>query len=148
VNANAKKWVATLRSGRFRQEKGKLRTPYGYCCLGVACELFHKEYPDFERFYNRECRWYEYGGREDFLPLSVQQWLGLKDEKGTFARLNLTDSSHNLAVLNDGGETFEGIANFIELNEDRLFVEPPTEREVEEEDEEEEIDELVIAALV
>jgi len=113
--------------------------------LGVACELFHKEYPDLERFYDRESRWYEYGGREDFLPLSVQQWLGLKDEKGTFSRLSINDTSHNLASLNDGGTPFHEIADFIELNEYRLFVEPPTEREVEEE--EEEVDELLIAIL-
>lgn len=42
-------WVKALRSGKFRQTKGKLGTKtkckngqYGYCCLGVACEVGEK----------------------------------------------------------------------------------------------------------
>jgi hypothetical protein len=31
------RWVEALRSGRYQQVTGKLRTEEGYCCLGVLC---------------------------------------------------------------------------------------------------------------
>lgn len=35
------KWVNALRSGQFTQtHKGDLQNYEGYCCLGVACEVF------------------------------------------------------------------------------------------------------------
>ena len=42
--ANRKKWVAALRSGKYKQGKGQLydNLDEKYCCLGVACDLFHK----------------------------------------------------------------------------------------------------------
>lgn len=33
-------WVTTLRSGKFNQSTACLQNSAGYCCLGVACELF------------------------------------------------------------------------------------------------------------
>lgn len=38
--ANRKKWVEALRSGKFKQGKGKLKVNNKFCCQGVACELF------------------------------------------------------------------------------------------------------------
>lgn len=38
-----KQWVEALRRGKYEQVKGRLRrktdTGYGYCCLGVLCEI-------------------------------------------------------------------------------------------------------------
>lgn len=35
-----KKWVAALRSGKYKQGKGVLRSEKGnYCCLGVLCDI-------------------------------------------------------------------------------------------------------------
>lgn len=40
VRENRAKWVAALRSGEYKQGKGKLRTRGNtYCCLGVACAI-------------------------------------------------------------------------------------------------------------
>lgn len=33
-------WVKALRSGKYKQTKGTLQNNQGYCCLGVACDLF------------------------------------------------------------------------------------------------------------
>lgn len=33
------KWIAALRSGKYKQTKGALQTRQGYCCLGVACKV-------------------------------------------------------------------------------------------------------------
>jgi hypothetical protein len=34
------KWIKALRSGKYKQTTGTLQNKEGYCCLGVACELF------------------------------------------------------------------------------------------------------------
>lgn len=31
-----KKWISALRSGKYKQSKGQLKSGDGYCCLGVA----------------------------------------------------------------------------------------------------------------
>lgn len=35
-----RKWIKALRSGEYRQARGRLQTERGYCCLGVACKVF------------------------------------------------------------------------------------------------------------
>lgn len=34
------RWTQVLRSGKYKQTTGFLQDYSGYCCLGVACELF------------------------------------------------------------------------------------------------------------
>lgn len=38
--SNILKWTQALRSGKYYQTRLKLQTPAGYCCLGVACDVF------------------------------------------------------------------------------------------------------------
>jgi hypothetical protein len=108
MNHNIKtKWVAALRSGDYKQTKGALRRPpgadypEGYCCLGVLCEVVKPNAP-----------WLKDGDRYTLLgaagvaPQSIVQQLGLTfDDQGAY---NL------LPHMNDGGRTFEEIADFIE----------------------------------
>jgi hypothetical protein len=35
-----KTWTKALRSGKYKQTDGGLQDTFGYCCLGVACDLF------------------------------------------------------------------------------------------------------------
>ena len=37
--ANIKLWVDALRSGKYQQARGALKTGDAYCCLGVACDI-------------------------------------------------------------------------------------------------------------
>lgn len=129
MNDNAKKLIAALRSGEFDQIKRKLHTKYGYCCLGVACELAVREgvippgVPD-------EANIYYYEENSSSLPWSVQRWLGFSTGTGAF-----WDSSYDggypipqlgaesLAALNDAGWTFEKIADLIESEPKGLFRE-------------------------
>lgn len=101
LNDAAKKWVAALRSGEYRQGKGALVTEDGkYCCLGVACHLYEMEgvQPPIA-----------YRGR-NFLPDAVCEWLGT-------ACISL------VALLNDGqGIPFPEIADIIESEPEGLFV--------------------------
>ena len=38
--SDVKKWVRTLRSGKYSQDTHQLQTDNGMCCLGVACKVF------------------------------------------------------------------------------------------------------------
>lgn len=59
MNAELKaKWIAALRSGEYKQGRGKLKRNDLYCCLGVLCEvadikLVTEEGLDY--FYIEEC---------------------------------------------------------------------------------------------
>lgn len=37
------KWIDALESGEYKQIKGRLRSSYGYCCLGVLCDVVKDE---------------------------------------------------------------------------------------------------------
>lgn len=39
IQANRKRWADALRSGKYDQVNGVLRSSFGYCCLGVACDV-------------------------------------------------------------------------------------------------------------
>jgi hypothetical protein len=65
-----RKWIADLRSGRFKQGVGCLRTEDDeYCCLGVAI-------PDDMVGVVQFCRYY-YNGYAAELPPSVAEALGI-----------------------------------------------------------------------
>lgn len=40
LQKNIKIWVKALRSGKYQQDTSQLQTKMGFCCLGVACEIF------------------------------------------------------------------------------------------------------------
>lgn len=107
------KWVAALRSGKYEQGTGALRSVDNrYCCLGVLCEVMgieaeqsHKSLP------------YRYDGSIACLSNTIASRAGLS---GLFARLKVPFTYKNedytdLAALNDKTDIgFEGIANIIE----------------------------------
>lgn len=81
------KWVRALRSGKYRQGKHQLKYGKSYCCLGVACALKLAK-PNSGLGIN-QAQLADYA----FIPKRVQQ---------------------GLATKNDGGWSFERIANWIE----------------------------------
>lgn len=40
MKTNMRKWITALRSGKYNQTRSTLQDSKGYCCLGVACDLF------------------------------------------------------------------------------------------------------------
>lgn len=140
MNENATKWVAALRSGKFKQAKNVLRDKlYGedsgylaYCCLGVACELSGLgEWVDKSAYrdgthvamdaelnaaYPDDAP--EFSREEEFASPEVQRWLGLKSQAGD---LVLNSEETSLAQLNDKGVPFPEIADIIVANADQLF---------------------------
>jgi len=80
-------WVGALRSGRYTQGKYRLERDGRYCCLGVLQALRH--IPKDEE--------------EDILEPLAATKLGLGYATQCW-----------LAVMNDRGQTFEQIADYIE----------------------------------
>lgn len=122
MNENAQKWVAALRSGEFKQGREWLRTADdGFCCLGVACELYRRETGDGEWELNgSSSAWFfvlddiREGG---VLPGRVRAWLGVGHTDGGSC------VTTPLTRLNDAGRGFHQIADFIEEHEAVLFKE-------------------------
>lgn len=88
-------WIRALRSGKYRQGRGMLKTPKGnYCCLGVLCDLYRKqtgkgswEQTDWgtQRFLDQE----------DMLPGAVSRWAGLRKQVDPMLGPHVTASSAN-----------------------------------------------------
>jgi hypothetical protein len=125
MNANAEKWIAALRSGKFLQGKDYLKVDGKYCCLGVACELAIADglavTTGIERTHDgRTAELFD--GEKFYLPLSVQEWLRLETNTGNWSPRNKPVLDDNVAYLNDKGRTFEEIAEFVKTHEKELFV--------------------------
>ena len=113
-------WLRALRSGEYKQTQGALKNGYGYCCLGVLCDLYTQEtglgYFNDNNFFEDMTTGF---GERSSLPYSVSKWAGLKghyksnpciaEQKDKYRK-----ALHSLAEANDGGKTFTEIANIIE----------------------------------
>lgn len=117
LNPNAQKWVDALRSGKYRQGQCQLSEigPEGarHCCLGVLCEVAMDA-----KVIGR------YKAERSYLPERVMVWAGLKTEKANFRESNAEENSEGgtLVQLNDRGESFAKIADFIEAHAEELGV--------------------------
>jgi len=123
------KWVNSLRSGEYSQGEGKLRSNYGYCCLGVLCDLYAQEQNqewEFKEQYSEEINsrfdcWY-FDGESAFLPKSVMEWAGLSVNTPNMKVFATDDDLEEeeyfyfdeISNLNDSGTTFMQLADLIE----------------------------------
>lgn len=111
LNPVAQKWVEALRSDRFTQTKRFLRTKEGFCCLGVACELYREENGgEWTDAYTGIA----FESSVKTLPDKVKDWLHLRSDNGSFRQGCLSQQ-------NDQGMTFAEIADLIEQHADELF---------------------------
>lgn len=118
LNENARLWVEALRSGKYKQGKGRLKfegddNVLYYCCLGVACEVYQRNVGDLKE--DKDNYLFSFDLSQAYLPQKVQEWLSLKTESGAY----LSDS---LTGLNDKGVSFSEIADVIESEPRGLFV--------------------------
>lgn len=107
---NIRKWVDALRSGKYTQTTNHLHDKVGFCCLGVACDLYAKDTETgWDPIYNGR---YSFEGEEAILPPSVRKWLGLSPNP----MVQYVDGeNHTLASLNDNLKAnFHTIADAIE----------------------------------
>lgn len=106
-------WLNALRSGEYKQASSALKTSYGFCCLGVLCDLYRLQHPG-------SCSWeldkFDYvfktgngGGSGAFLPEVVRKWAELESCSP------VANTNQTLVSLNDNyKKSFEEIANVIE----------------------------------
>lgn len=118
------RWVEALRSGRYEQHRGGLRSRWGaYCCLGVAAEVAGEEFwrdPSTGLCYldGDDGPWY------GLLPRRVVDALGLRGPAGELAApVEVRGVERgDLASMNDSGSTFREIADFVEGNPGLVFA--------------------------
>lgn len=118
-----RQWVAALRSKKYKQGKGYLRTyqekgPDKFCCLGVLCELaVRAKVIDPANLDEEWSSVYRYENESGVLPEAVIDWVGLASPEGNF-----DGNGDSLAEVNDKGKKFSTIAKLIESNPEGLFV--------------------------
>jgi len=107
-------WIKALRSGKYEQTNGRLKTPAihseeydSFCCLGVLCDLAAtdggEEWTD----------WGAYGENydTDLLPTHMRRYIKMRPSE-----------QQRLVDLNDGGASFNRIANEIEKIRDKAIL--------------------------
>lgn len=123
-------WVQALRSGAYEQGEGYLHqtitddatgdTVDTFCCLGVLCDLALDNGVNMD-VTSTGNGLTVYDDRTSFLPYVVQEWAGVTGDGTLGTPIELTVNGEtidedSLVGLNDGGMTFEQIANVIEGN--------------------------------
>ena len=114
-------WVAALRSGEYSQTTETLCNGYGFCCLGVLCDLYIEQsqsVTEEQRSYWNNVHEFmiasdpktQSGGYYEnaVLPAAVKNWAGMKTTDGEITR------DVCLASLNDKGMNFDQIADVID----------------------------------
>jgi hypothetical protein len=117
-------WTDALRSGKYKQGMGRLRTANNtFCCLGVLCDLAVDAgvlpAPKLEaaRLYAYEDLTYQDNCKVSTLPEDVRKWAGMNTLSGYFS---IDEAGDSLTQLNDRGVTFTKIADIIDLHVDQL----------------------------
>lgn len=125
------KWVSALRSGEYKQGRGRLRSPQdGFCCLGVLCDLAVKENVAEWRYTASTCSIEDDAGvwscrtgdysMSDVLPYGVSRWAGFSDFEDLFINnIGIDDIPDGqwISYLNDQyGLSFDQLADLIESN--------------------------------
>lgn len=117
-----KKWLEALRNGEFAQGRGRLRDGDTYCCLGVLCELYRRDNPEYGHWFEREPGRYVFrvphtGYSATLLPAPVKHWAGLDSAVPRVSSTSEGDRMDNtvgLDTMNDSGKSFDEIAYRIE----------------------------------
>ena len=100
------KWVAALRSGKYKQGQFALKDAHNtYCCLGVLHEIADGSFDDLPE--------------NGLLPNTTAKLAGLTGTKPNciYEEVSLRNPQRKLAILNDDkGYDFNQIATWIEEN--------------------------------
>lgn len=111
-------WVTALRSGEYKQgrhglKRGK-RGNNTYCCLGVLCDIYHKETGKGawveDDLGNTTSSYSSFAGDSTYLPECVSNWSNLLASDPCFKY------NKHLSTANDDGVSFSEIATLIEDN--------------------------------
>jgi hypothetical protein len=97
------KWVEALRSEKYEQTNGILRSENGFCCLGVLCDVLDPSKWGQPMEHHRLEKIFCYENWDETLPKKLREDIGI----------SIQDQDH-LMYLNDTGHNFKEIANHIE----------------------------------
>jgi hypothetical protein len=106
------KWVAALRSGEYKQGRGRLNRVDKFCCLGVLCDLHAKESGGKWEQHTIDEYVHLYMGSSCQLHPAVLLWAGLNYVGG--GEVRIAGNQDFLFRHNDSGRTFAEIADAIE----------------------------------
>jgi hypothetical protein len=100
--AAKKRWVEALRSGEYKQGKNKLHSKGGrFCCLGVLCDIEIDGNWVYDS--SSECYSIMDGEKHEF-PFDIRK------------KYLTYDQQCKLISMNDTGDNFDKIADWIEEN--------------------------------
>jgi hypothetical protein len=105
------KWVAALRSGKYKQGKNFLKLRDEFCCLGVLCDISGlAEWEHRGKSYSSIMPGI-YISSDTVLPSVVAKWAGIVNigMKGSDKKV-----IGKLMTMNDNGKTFTEIAAVIQ----------------------------------
>lgn len=108
-----KRWVKALRSGKYKQDTGQLKSNEGFCCLGVLCDVVSK-YPKSGGGGSWIDGDFKFGNDSNggVVPRTVRAVVGLTEGNPEVAS---GGKKLSLSMWNDErGFTFEQIANIVE----------------------------------
>lgn len=120
-------WINALRSGDYTQTQGRLyraedttanedeKSKVGYCCLGVACDVYHKETG------NGEWESPDYMGDCKFAVGDESSDTGLVKAVDSWFDEFPIDSSALVSMNDSQEEPFDEIADELERKYSRLF---------------------------
>lgn len=105
--------VAALLSGEYKQATHTLRNTEtgGFCCLGVACDLFNKQAD--KDYWNGAAYSVDPDnlGEDGVLPVTVQKWYAFENVNPD---LFISKTRYAASELNDEGHSFAEIAALFE----------------------------------
>lgn len=104
----AKEWIAALRSGKYKQGQGQLKTQDKFCCLGVLCDI------------SKQSEWFNSYYDENHCTPSpkIVKWAEMKERN---PMVLVEGEFWSLAMINDIKKySFEKIADIIEKNWENL----------------------------
>lgn len=129
--AHRKLWVEALRSGNYPQTRGSLKDKNGFCCLGVACNVYLGTVAlttDDKWIADEKGAWFfsHIEGRNNgVLPDVVKNWLGLRHNNGRFIDPDNDGYSPATSLINKNdmwGANFATIADIIESEPQDLIA--------------------------
>lgn len=107
----AEKWIAALRSGKYKQGRACLQKGDQFCCLGVLCDIL--EIPRNGVDLNHRTCFGEFND-VSYLPREAVEISGMKNNSGALGAFD------SLVKMNDCGLNFDQIADTIEEEWEKL----------------------------
>lgn len=104
------KWVAALKSGKYKHARGCLNDGSGYCCLGVLCEVFIAE-GNVLNVGTDDSGFVAYNKEAHYPPDEVLRWAGIQHLNGMARGAN-----HSVSFVNDAADSFTPSIEYIEQN--------------------------------